>query len=184
MKIHKISNNSFVAELSENDMEYYCLDCESIDIENIQTRELISDLILSSRLKTETIDPLSTLNVDVITQENGSALVLVSFMRTGRFKVNSRYKKNTGIIALTQSIDSVLKLYKVLSKLCETTLINLYYDGKNYAVEIKNHNLDKKHLKTICLEFCENTVCDSLICSQIKEHYRLLREGLIQKPSP
>lgn len=183
MKIHIISDDSFAAELSENDMKYYCLDCETLDIENTQTRELISDLIISSRLKFKTAEPLQKLNIDVIAQKNGSALILVSLIKTKRFKVNQRCKKSNEIIAFTKSIDDVLKMCEALSVLDEKPVLNLYYDGENYAVEVGSHKIDKKHLNTICLEFCENTVCDSFICSQIKEHYKLLCKNFIPKLS-
>lgn len=183
MKIHIISEDSFAAELSENDMKYYCLDCETIDIENTQTRELISDLIISSRLKFKIAEPLQKLNIDVIAQKNGSALILVSLIRIKRFKVNQRCKKSSEIMAFTKSIDDVLRLCEALSALEEKPVLNLYYDGENYAVEVDSHKIDKKHLNAVCLEFCEKTVCDSFICSQIKEHYKLLCENLITKPS-
>lgn len=178
MKIHRNSKDRFIAELTKQDMDYYCLDYNSIDIQNSQTRELVSDLLIISELRLKTAKPLSRLNIDIISQNDGSVLVIITLEQKKYYKLNKRLCDGNKMIVTVTDINSLLALMTMLSKLDEKPQMKLYSNGESYALEISKNTLDKNNLKTLCLEFGNIVECDKMLCAQIKEHYSLICESV------
>ena len=178
MIIHINSKDRFIAELTKQDMDYYCLDYNSIDIQNSQTRELVSDLLIVSELRLKIAKPLSRLNIDIFSQNDGSILVIITLVQKKYFKLNNRLCDGNKAIVTVTDINSLLALLTMLSKLDEKPHMKLYSNGKNYAVEITKSCLDNNSLKALCLEFGNIVESDNMLCAQIKEHYSLICENV------
>ena len=184
MKIHKNTDEHFLAELSKQDIKSYQLDFDSINLQNDSTREMISDLLCSSKLNVDGSKPMNKLNINIIEHKDGSALILITLTKKTLYKLNGRAGKGNCIIVFFNKTTELLKLCEMLSALSSKTVLRLMSDGKKFALEIKNCCLDKNNLKAVCLEYGDSVEYDETLCAQIREHYFLVCDNVTVKLLP
>ena len=184
MKIHKNTQEHFLAELSKQDIKDYSLDFKSLDFNNEKTKAMISDLLCSSKLELGGSAPLPKLNINIIEHKDGSALVLITLIKKKAYKLNGRTNGKAAPIAVLNETTALLKLCETLSKLNKITVLRLLSDGNNFALEIKNCGLDKNNLKAVCLEYGDSLITDEALCAQIREHYSVICENVTPRLFP
>lgn len=171
MIIHKRSNDRFLAELTKYDMENYCLDFESIDIKNENTRKLVSDLLVSSNIDLNTVRPASKLCVDVLSKDKECVLILITLERKKYYKLTKNSKSSNRIACRIPNFDILSKFMKILSEMQNTLEIELYFNNGEFVAVSKKYTLDKNNLKRLFEEFGTVYECDELAFAQLKEYY-------------
>lgn len=171
MKIHKSTKNKFLAELDNEDMKYYCLDYSSLDIENISTKNLLSDLLLCSELEIGEALSKPKMNVDIIKKDSQTVFILICLSRGKRYKLRYTDSEKPAAAVMVNDPNSLISLYSVLkSNELECNCVTLN-DSSRYLVEIIKNHLDKKHLTALLSEFGEPIECSRLVIAQLKEHF-------------
>ena len=184
MKIHKNTDEQFLAELSKQDIKSYSLDLDKIDLSDENTKEMLSDLICSSRLNIGASEPKPKLNINIIEHRDGSALVLITLIKKKIYKLKGRADGETAPIVILSETTALLRLCEIISKLSRRTVLRLMSDGKKFALQIENCGLDKNNLKVLCLEYGDGVETDEALCAQIREHYSLVCENVTPKLLP
>ena len=169
MKIIKLTQSDFVAEITSNELSAYSLSFESLDIEAPPTQRLVLELLARAGITPD--KSLSRMCIDAF--RLGSYIcIFVAFRPKRRFRV---IEKPQNLLVRAFDENSFLDLVSFLLR-CRDIEFGTYKIGKEYFVKTAKRTIDGIYLKHFLSEYGEVVDSSDSVFSALCEHAEFIRE--------
>ena len=170
------TDNRICVRLTNEDMLELDITYEELDYSNIETRRVLWTLLDEARHKLgRNIHIAQKMLIEAMPDDDGGCVIWFT-VTDEKSAVNGKKQlvKLTGslIICMSDNIDNMSELAKVLSASGKISRSELFSDGKRYRMLLRPDISYSENIEAVICEFCD--VCDSSLAASTYEHWKRL----------
>lgn len=170
------TDNRICVRLTNEDMLELDITYEELDYSNIETRRVLWTLLDEARHKLgRNIHIAQKMLIEAMPADDGGCVIWFT-VTDEKSAVNGKKQlvKLTGslVICMSDNIDNMSELAKVLSASGKISGSELFSDGKHYRMILRPDISCSENIEAVICEFCD--ICDSSVAAGTYEHWKLL----------
>ena len=170
------TDNRICIRLTKADMHELDITYEELDYSKVETRRVIWTLLDEARQRLgRNIHIAQKMLIEAMPDKDGGCVI---WFTVSDEKVSQNGKKqlvrltDSQIVCMSDNIDNIIELSRVLSSSGKIPVSELFTDGRRYRMILRSDFSYPENSQAVICEFCD--ICDSSVAADTYEHWKIL----------